>query len=107
MFWRYKHTYGFMSNKSWELCLFEQINGGAEKDKYKKNKIYISIIEARTWNVKKYNNTACDILLVQWTFSVDLKKRIYGSYQNSKQGLNKSVWKENETGWVRKIVKEV
>ena len=21
-----------MSNKSWELCLFEQINGGAEKD---------------------------------------------------------------------------
>ena len=96
-----------MSNKSWELCLFEQINGGTEKDKYKKSKIQISVIETRTWNVKKYKNTACDILLVQWTFSVDLKKRIYGSYQNSKQGLNKSVWKENETGWVRKIVKEV
>ncbi|KAK2571023.1 hypothetical protein P5673_003562 [Acropora cervicornis] len=48
-------------------------------------------LKARTWNVKKYNNTACDVLLVQGTFSVDLKKRIYGSYQNSKQGLNRSV----------------
>ena len=36
-----------------------------KKTNIKKNKIYISIIEARTSNVKKYNNTACDILLVQ------------------------------------------
>ena len=41
-----------MSNKSWELCLFEQINAGAEKDKYKETK-YILVAQKQGFGMSR------------------------------------------------------